>query len=141
MSEVLTALPAVAKSVFTECKKCGAERYHTVLAHKSETSAKVKCEICGAQKTFTLPKPGKAKKVGARTRATTAKKNSHNDEYQSLLSGSATDAVAYTMKGKFEVNQKLQHPKFGVGFIRTVFTDKIEVVFADEVKSLIHNRT
>lgn len=139
MSEVLTALPAVAKSVFTECKKCGAERYHTVLAHKSETSAKVKCEICGAQKTFTLPKPGKAKKVGARTRVS-AKKNSHNDEYQSLLTNTASDAVNYNMKAKFEVNQKLQHPKFGVGFIRTVFTDKIEVVFADEVKSLIHNR-
>lgn len=140
MAEVLTELPAVAKSVFTECKKCAAERFHTVLAHKTATSAKVKCEICGAQKTFSLPKAGKAKKVGARTRATTAKKNSHNDEYQSLMTNTDADAVNYTMKGKFEVNQKLQHPKFGVGFIRTVFIDKIEVVFADEVKSLIHNR-
>jgi hypothetical protein len=146
MSE-LSQLPAVAKTVFTDCKKCGAERYHVVLAHKSATSAKVKCEICGSTKTYKLPTEGAAKKrplTGAaakrKEQAATAKKNAHTDEYQNLMN-SDVETASYSMKAKFTVNTKLKHPKFGMGFIRQVQPDKIEVVFEDEVRSLVHNRT
>ena len=61
MSDVLV-LPAVAKNVLYQCKKCDAERYHRVLAHTSETSAKIECEICGSKKTFKLTKPKSAAK-------------------------------------------------------------------------------
>ena len=137
-----TQLPAVAKTVYTECKKCGAERYHVVLAHTSATSAKVNCEICGAQKTFKLasPKAAKALKPGAKPRATRANKaDEHRQEYEKLVGGNG-EAVKYNMKANFSQNQKLEHPKFGVGVIRASFPDKIEVVFQDEVRSLIHNR-
>ncbi|MGE5084935.1 MAG: hypothetical protein ACM3MG_01440, partial [Bacillota bacterium] len=52
----MNTLPPVAKSFFAFCKKCDADRYHVVLAHTSATSAKIKCEICGSQKTYSLPK-------------------------------------------------------------------------------------
>ena len=54
-----------------------------------------------------------------------------------MKSASAT----YNMKSKFDKNTKLQHPKFGMGFIKDAMSDKIEVVFEDEVRTLIHNRT
>jgi hypothetical protein len=38
------------------------------------------------------------------------------------------------------VNQKLEHPKFGIGFVKAVLPEKIEVVFSDEIRSLVHNR-
>jgi transcription elongation factor Elf1 len=137
MSDV--ALPAVAKSIFTACKKCGEDRYHTVIAHTSATAAKVKCEICGASKSFKTPSAKAAKKKPSTPRV---KKNAHLDEYSAFMSShSNKDSANYSMKGKFETNQKVQHPKFGLGFVRTSFTDKIEVVFEDEVRSLIHNRT
>lgn len=145
MSDTPNALPPVAKNFFSFCKKCNAERYHVVVAHTTATSAKLKCEICGASSTYKLQKEGAAKKAltGAaakrKEQAATAKKNAHNDEYQKLLELSKA-AVSYNMKFKFEMNAKISHPKFGTGVVRSVQPDKIEVVFEDEIRNLVHNR-
>lgn len=145
----ITELPPVAKSFFTACKKCDAERYHRVLAHVTSTSAKVQCEVCGGKSTYKLPK---LSKVGASSSPKSAAKKklgesnrrggaSHQEEYDKLMAGSeALQPVAYSMKSKFDLNQKLNHPKFGIGHVRSVQPDKIEVVFHDEIRSLIHNR-
>ncbi|MEZ0390695.1 MAG: hypothetical protein ACAH59_00670 [Pseudobdellovibrionaceae bacterium] len=144
MSET-NQLPPVAKSFHTFCKKCAADRYHTVVAHTTATSAKLKCEICGASSTYKLPKVAGAKRplTGAaakrKEQAATAKKNAHTEEYSQLMSSDG-DANSYTMKAKFAVNTKIKHPKFGMGFVRAVQPDKIEVVFEDEVRNLVHNR-
>ena len=144
MSE--TQLPAVAKSLFTFCKKCDADRYHTVVAHTTATSAKLKCEVCGASSTYKLPKAQAKKTTGtgtAKKRASSpaARKSAHESEFKTFMeSHSNADVAKYNMKAKFNVNQKLEHPKFGVGIIKTSMTDKIEVVFKDEVRSLVHNR-
>ena len=140
-------LPAVAKSIFTFCKKCDADRYHVVLAHTSATSAKIKCEICGSQKAYSLPKaqtktgkPLSGAAAKKREQTVNSRKSSHRNEYDMLMSNEKAPTATYNMKGKFEKNTKLQHPKFGMGFIKDVINDKIEVVFEDEVRSLIHNR-
>lgn len=136
------ALAPVGKTVYTECKKCATERYHVVLAHKTATSAKVKCEVCGAQKTYSLPKAQARKKTGTSTRKTpTSMKEAHSKEYEKLLQeNEKSPAETYNMRLKFELNQKVNHPKFGLGLVKTVHTDKIEVVFPDEVRNLVHNR-
>jgi hypothetical protein len=149
MSETLNELPPVAKSFHTFCKKCNAERYHTVVAHTTKSSAKLKCEICGASSTYKLPKAAKvpgAKRplTGAAAKrkeaAASAKKNAHSAEYSELMNNSEGDTVSYTMKGNFSANTKLKHPKFGTGYVRVAQQDKIEVVFEDEVRNLVHNR-
>lgn len=142
----MNTLPPVAKSFFAFCKKCDADRYHVVLAHTSATSAKIKCEICGSQKTYSLPKaqtktgkPLTGAAAKKREQTLSSRKSSHKNEYEMLMSNDAATAT-YNMKGKFDKNTKLQHPKFGLGFIKDAATDKIEVVFEDEVRTLIHNR-
>ena len=142
-------LPPVAKSFHTFCKKCDADRYHTVVAHTSATSAKLKCEICGASSTYKLPKAGAAAGGAKRAltgaaakrkeQAATAKRNAHSEEYNKLLDTDG-DTANYNMKTKFELNTKLKHPKFGMGIVKAVQPDKIEVVFEDEVRQLVHNR-
>jgi hypothetical protein len=149
--EALTTLPPVAKSIFVFCKKCDADRYQTVLAHTSATGAKIQCEVCKAKSTWKLPKVKISKPAGARnlagaalkrkTASAAARQNAHSTEYNNLLAATNAEAVPYNMRSKFTVNQKLQHPKFGVGFIRSTQADKIEVVFPDEVRMLVHNRT
>lgn len=142
-----TSLPPVAKSFSTDCKKCGEERYHTVIAHTTATSAKMKCEICGATKTYKIgaaaakPKrvPGAAKAAREAT-AKAAKATAHKTEYDKLVADSDQTSKKYNMKAKFDLNDKVDHPKFGVGIIRLSLQDKIEVVFEDEVRSLVHNR-
>ena len=142
-------LPAVASDFYTYCKKCDSERYHKVLAHTSSTSAKIKCEVCASTKKYSLPKaPSASRKaagaaLAARNKVAreSARRTSHTAEYEALLQNNeSTPTQAYNMKGKFELNHKLQHPKFGLGFIRAIQPDKIEVVFPDEVRTLIHNR-
>lgn len=149
-AEVLTSLPAVAKSIFVFCKKCDADRYQTVLAHSTASSAKIQCEVCKAKSTWKLPKAAKSKATGTKalagaalkrkTASTTARKNAHAEEYSSLAASSGGEILKYTMKTKFSNNQKLEHPKFGIGYVRTTHVDKIEVVFPDEVRMLVHNR-
>lgn len=138
------ALPAVAKTIHLDCKKCGVERFFIVVAHTSPTSAKVKCEVCGAQKTYKLPSAKKtasgAPKKPRVTKAAAAKA-SQNEEYDKLTAASSGDAQAYNMKNAFTLQQKLNHPKFGVGFVRAVMPEKIEVLFQDEIRLLVHNRT
>lgn len=137
-------LPAVAKSFPTFCKKCDAEKYHRVLAHKTATSAKIECEICHSVKTYTLPKTGvtKARKTGTTgQRKTSSRKNSHADEYVLLVNQRREEkSHPFNIKTKFELDQKIDHTKFGTGFVKNVLTDRIDVMFEDEVKTLIHNR-
>lgn len=137
-------LPAVASRFYTDCKKCGAERYHIVLAHTASTSAKLECEICHSKKTYKLSN-GKPRKVSGaaaqkKAQAVEAKKNAHGREYTELLEAAKGDAQKYNMKMKFTLNQKIEHPKFGLGIVKMAQPEKIEVVFADEIRMLVHNR-
>ncbi len=138
-------LPPVAKSFFTFCKKCNADRYHVVLAHTTSKTAKIKCEVCGSQKSYSLPKAGgaagAAKVTRARAGSESARRSSHNAEYEALMQAQeSASEVGYSIKGKFALNQKINHPKFGLGIVRGVQPDKVEVVFSDEVRNLVHNR-
>ena len=137
-------LPAVASRFFTDCKKCDAERYHIVLAHSTSTSAKVECEVCHSKKTYKLPSSKPRKVTGAaaakKAKAAETRKNSHSKEYHDLVAAAEDSALGYSMKNKFDANQKIKHPKFGVGVIKSTLPDKIEVIFEDEIRMLVHNR-
>ena len=142
------ALPAVAKSFFTFCKKCDADRYHVVLAHTTSKTAKIKCEVCASQKSYSLPKastttgkPLTGAAAKRREQSLNSRKSSHQAEYDMLMADQKTDVVKYNMKATFVKGVKLDHPKFGMGFIKDAQREKIEVVFQDEVRSLIHSRT
>ncbi len=139
-------LPAVAKNIYLECKKCGAERYHRVLAHTTKSSAKVECEICGSKKTYKLAKAKTARKsnIGAISKARAASRAAatHEQAYNELKEKCAKNTpINYSMKEKFAADQPVAHPKFGLGFIRSIQKEKIEVVFPDEVRLLVHNRS
>lgn len=144
MSQLQVSLPAVAKSFPTFCKKCNAERYHRVLAHKSASSAKIECEICHSVKTYTLPKAGSTttRRTGSTNeRKTAVRKNSHADEYNLLVMNRREEkSTPFNIKTKFELDQKIEHPKFGIGFVKIAQNDRIDVIFEDELKTLMHNK-
>lgn len=141
-------LPPVAKSVYTDCKKCGSERYHIVLAHTSSTSAKVECETCHSKKTYKISTAMKRMITGERkvskgtsARSVSARAAAHEAEYQQMLQDTLTgETLNYNMKLKFVSGQRVQHPKFGLGIVKQIFAEKVDIVFQDEVKSLVHNR-
>ena len=145
------ALPPVAKSFFSACKKCGADRYHTVLTHTSTTSAKIQCEVCKSKKTYSLPKAGSVakattkksstKKSSTLTKTGRVRKTSHADDFQAMQSNRGTEkGTPFSIKTKFEKDQKIDHSTFGTGYVKTVQPDRIDVMFETEVKTLMHNK-
>ncbi len=142
--ENLTELPAVARNIHLMCKKCGVERFHVVVAHTSATAAKVKCEVCGASSTFKL---AKAKTAKPKKAGTGAKKTSKKNEpdfgamWVDLKTQIGTEQVVpYNMKMKYTLANAIEHPKFGIGFVTNATNEKIEVVFQEGGRALVHNR-
>lgn len=136
-------LPAVASNFYTFCSKCSADRYFKVLAHKTSSSASIQCEVCGAKKTYKLESTGKGQtKVKAKTKASTTRAaRDHSALFEGLRTKfSHLSPVPYTVKTRFEMERPIEHPKFGLGYIQSVAPDKIEVVFSDASRFLIHNR-
>lgn len=139
----LTELPPVARNIYINCKKCGTERYHLVIAHTSATSAKVKCEVCGGQSTFKLKKAQTRTKSSSSSTKKTAKKAEVDSSAQwlELKNQIGTDhVIPYNMKTKFASKSAIEHPKFGLGFVTLATDDKIEVVFQEGGRALVHNR-
>lgn len=147
MTMTTNVLPPVAKSFHTFCKKCDADRYHRVLTHTSATSAKIECEICKSKKTYSLPKAGSSvakkatKATGVGKKRVSVRKTSHADEFNALmLNRGAEKGLPFSIKTKFATDQKIDHPKFGPGFVKTVQIDRIDVMFEEELKTLMHNK-
>jgi hypothetical protein len=140
----LKELPAVARNISLPCKKCGVERFHVVVAHTTPTSAKVKCEVCGSQKTFRLKTEAvrKSSSTGVKRVGTKSRKAPDVGAiWNDLKSQIGTDKlVPYNMKTKFSLANAINHPKFGVGFVTSASHDKIEVAFLEGGRSLVHNR-
>lgn len=136
-ASALTELPAVGQNIYVACKKCAADRYHKILAHSTPTSAKIQCEVCKSKKTFRLPKPKKARAKRP------SKKNAGPamPEWSTLREQLADgNVLPYKMSERFELEVAIEHPKFGLGFVMLSTPAKIDVVFEEGLKSLIHNR-
>ncbi len=149
-------LPAVASNYFVECKKCGQERYHKVLTHVGEDTAKLECEVCHTKKTLKMSEGVPVEKKAAKKPSTKAPKKPTLSRAEKAAVAAASAANArfielqekigeqkaqpYRMASNFNVDMKIEHPKFGVGFVVMSLTDKIEVVFQDTSRQLVHGR-
>jgi len=130
-------LPEVASRIFTACKKCGVDRYQTVLAHATSKSAKLECEVCHTKNTFKLASAKKAS--GAKKSRAAAVAVNRWEEVKALIN--EKDKKSYNMRVVFTKDMTIEHPKFGVGVVTATQAHSIEVVFADATRSLVHNRT
>lgn len=142
----MVQLPAVASSFYCRCSKCGQDRYHKVLTHTNATTVRLKCEVCGKTGNHNLEvkkaSEGKTKSAKSTARSLSAKAAAHASQYEAIKGGMASDrAVPYSMKITFKEEQVVHHPKFGLGLVRSVQGDKIEVFFEDEVRFLVHGRS
>jgi hypothetical protein len=147
----MSGLPKVASNIHIVCKKCAQDRYHRVLAHVDDSSIKVECEVCHSKRTHKINEGNE--NVKAAKSATKAKKTSkraprgpsatevQNARFKELLEkmGDAKPQP-YRMANVYQVDAKIEHPKFGLGFVAASLPDKIEVVFEDLNRSLVQGR-
>lgn len=137
------SLPPVARSVYLDCKKCATERYFKVITHTSTTTAKVKCEVCGSQKSYSVAEKkstSASPKKPRVTKAAAAAEKSATAWMSLKEKRGESKAKAYTVATVFTMDESLVHPKFGLGFVTKAHPSKIEVLFAEGVKELIHGR-
>lgn len=145
-AETNETLPPVARKVYAECKKCGVDRYHIVIAHTSSSAAKLQCEVCNAKSVYKLEGSGKKKKKsektadGTETPAKSGRKSGSEKRWRELKEKTPGSAAAYNMKSAFLPQTSIQHPKFGLGIVVGVTPQSIQVVFEDGERSLVHNR-
>lgn len=133
----MQTLPEVAKSFQQDCKKCATLRFHRVVAHIDSTSAKVECETCKKKSTLRIGKAVKAKKAttGARKKKTTTAVQIH--DWQKMVDGNPNAGRAYSTKEKFKVKEKIEHPKFGAGFVLASIPGRVTAIFESGEKTLL----
>ena len=134
------SLPPVARKVYAECKKCGVDRYHIVIAHTSSTAAKLQCEVCNAKSAYKLEGTGKRKKADGTGATKSPRASGSEKRWRELKEKSKGTSAAYNMKNAYLPETSIQHPKFGLGFVVGVTPQSIQVVFEDGERSLVHNR-
>lgn len=99
------------------CAVCGVERGHVVSSlTKRGTISRVDCPICGTRSTF---------KSGTKTSGR----------------ASVSAGAPYDQKRLYRAGQTLMHPSFGLGEVTALIEpQKIDVLFADRMRRMIHGR-
>lgn len=117
---------------------------HTIEAVVNGRITRVHCNTCGGQHAYRVTAPGTGTGTRARTtrsRTTRAEPKPTRD-YASLLRGrDPASARGYAATERYNANDLIQHPTFGLGLVTALKdTNKIEVVFPEGSKTLIHRR-
>jgi hypothetical protein len=110
-------LPAIGDRVQKLCKVCGEVRGHIVATmSKNGQISSVRCPQCDSRSRF--------------------KKGDHLD-----LIGSAPEGAPYNWAVTYRKGQTMMHPTFGVGEVTAVVdAGKIDVLFSDRVRRLVHTK-
>lgn len=132
--------------VEARCTRCREVRNHTIVAMVGEKVVRVECNTCGGVHNYKPPvqakPPAAPRTTGTRTESTPRKSRKDpgaeaREEWESLRPSMKTErAIAYNMEGKYKVNDLIQHPVFGLGVVKGVVPNKIEVLFKEGIKLL-----
>ena len=124
------------------CSKCELVLAHTVIAMVGPKPVKVKCNTCHGEHRY-RPAPGTVAEGGSvaqRKAARPAREKKVEISFDELLSARKRPSVPYSPKRTFAVDDVVDHPTFGLGFVTAVRSDKVEITFRIDVKVLIHGR-
>jgi len=149
-------VPSVGDNIDAYCLKCKLLLAHVVLFKVNGVVNRVKCKTCGAEHKY-RPTTGVAKKSDKSERTVAGKAASPKkagvpkaapSESQAALQwdlkirNRQPDAPAreYSIREIYTANDIINHPKFGVGFVEKILSDKsMSVLFCDSVKLLAMN--
>ncbi len=128
------------------CTKCELNLAHTILAMVGTKVIRVRCNTCGADHQFRGTQPLQkatsfaAPKKASTPRTTAAERVVLNFEEQ-LKQKNQVGARLYSVKETFKLDDVVDHPTFGRGFVSAVRGDKVDITFRTFDKTLIHGRT
>ena len=119
------------------CGKCKFVLAHTVLAMVGKTIARVRCNTCGSDHAFRRA-PGAS--APARTPTGSRPARTLVGFAAQIEARGASTARAYSPALTFQVDELITHPTFGLGIVRAVRLDKVDVAFKAAERTLVHGR-
>lgn len=129
----------IGKSIDSYCGKCKLVLAHTIETVENGKVKRVHCNTCQAQHAYRANAPGTRKKASgtAASRAAAAAALSYDEL---LKQHDAAKARPYAPSAEFTEKQLMQHSTFGLGIVTTRRGNKIDVLFADQARVLVHAR-
>lgn len=141
---------SVGKEVLSYCGKCKLTLAHIIASMKGPNEVdKVICKTCKGTHTFKDPsQTTKAKPTISRIARTKGKSGSsrkssepHSVVWERSVGASGANAQDYSIKTQFKAGDLINHPTFGQGIVeRSIDANKIQVMFRDDSKVLLHNK-
>jgi hypothetical protein len=126
------------------CTRCQLTLAHTVHAVMAGKPVKVECNTCHVVHRYRgalAPSSAGSSSGAAARRAAPAREKAAVVAFDELLAARKAAAQPYSSKRTFAVDDVLDHPTFGVGFVSALRDGgKIEVTFRSDVKVLVHGR-
>jgi hypothetical protein len=114
------------------------------VAIEEDKIVKVLCATCKNEHAYHAPRNEKPpKKKRTVKRASSKKTVSPAEEWEKVMEQiKDLSAKPYTLAGRFEAGEKLDHSTFGLGLVKNVVaTNKMEVVFKEGTKLLVWGRS
>lgn len=136
----MSSIIALGDNVSAYCKNCKKVIEHVVREMKGTKPKRVQCHTCDDTHPFRADKPTPRKRGASVAKA---KGSSPVDmSYASLTENrDLSHAKSYLMTLPFAVSDLINHSKFGIGLVTRVLVDrKIEVLFPDDTRMLVHDR-
>lgn len=127
------------------CGRCDLNLAHTIIAMVGSKVVKVKCNTCGGEHQYRgvqpLVKPmsfaAPRRSSSSAPRRAPAVVISWDEQFKGK---DLTKAKKYSARETFVVDDVIDHPTFGLGLVRAVRGDKVEVAFKQEDKTLVHGK-
>jgi hypothetical protein len=123
------------------CTRCELTLAHTVHAMLGTKPVKVECNTChGVHRYRDGGEQRPSRPVGTSARAVCARAGVV--AFDALLAAKRVgEARPYSARGRYAVDEVIDHPTFGRGFVSAIRdAGKIEVTFRSEVRVLVHGR-
>lgn len=129
----------VGGEVDAACTRCRMELAHTILAMVGQKIARVRCNTCGSDHVYRGTQ-GPSRGAAARPRAAPAEKAVVGFDAQ-LAALDVSAAQDYRPDQTYAVDQVVRHPTFGLGIVRAVRQDKVDVAFKAAERTLVQGRS
>jgi hypothetical protein len=123
------------------CTRCEMNLAHTIIAMVDGRPVKVECNTCHGVHRFRGDAPAVPRV--ARASATTRPARPAIVSFDEVLRGkNLAGAQRYSPRVAYQVDQVIEHPTFGLGWVSAVRdATKIEVTFRMDVKVLVHGKS
>ncbi len=139
----------VGGEIDAQCNRCDLNLAHTIIAMVGPKVVKVKCNTCGSDHQYRGEQPlVKPQSFAAPRRASSSSGASSTPRapkvvvsWEDQFKGrDLASAKKYSPRETFKVDDVVDHPTFGLGLVREVRGDKVDIGFKQHDKTLVHGK-